>query len=506
MPQKASTESKKDTKELLRTKNDGMNDGKFQPLQVRTLDHSYVLPRQPPSKHSTKPSSLSSHADREDKRMLPAASEYSSVKGHLEMKPVFQKWRKFTGRKTNTTSDQRKNRRLLNSSRGYLSKKKNMTLKEATLKPTIALLHPVESRNANFFLGRSINVSNHRSPLNTGLRKSEGGVEIRSKRAEPCHPVHRIVFLKTHKAASTTTASIFERYGYYRNLTFAVGKNHVLSFSAKFSRKHILHFPGMRGKSYDMLVNHARFNRKEMDLAVENAIFITIVRKPEDQLDSAFGYFEMYRGMKLLFKRNPLEAFMEDPLMYYQNYSYAMRLISRNGQLFDLGFEHEFDENETQIKTYIRKLDKDFDLVLITEYYDESLILLKKLMCWSFEDILYISNGIRSSSHRFQKSQELVKKIRQWNYGDLLLYEHFNKTLWRKIVEYGPTFQNDLTYFRKLRHAVLQECVDLTKVNDFDRREEKFVLKNKSDKCACLLRDDVAYTHLIKKSMFERYT
>lgn len=319
-----------------------------------------------------------------------------------------------------------------------------------------------------------------------------------------CDPILQIVFVKTYKTASTTTAAIFERYGYYRQLTFAVGKSHVLSFQSSFSHRNVMNFPKMEGKPYNILCNHARYNRKEMELVVPNATYVTILRKPEDQLESAFGYFEMYKAMGLP-KKNALHTFMEDPIRYYKGHNFYKWQLSRNGQLFGLGFDHRYDDSEMMIQEKVQEIDKDFDLVLITEYYDESLLLLKKLLCWDFEDILYIPTGIRSTSHRFMKDGALIEKLRRWNHGDTLLYEHFNKTLWRKISEYGSSFYADLEYFRQLNQAVFEECIESDKKNKRDPREFRFVLKNQTDRCAALLRADVGYTNLIRRSMLDRF-
>ena len=48
-----------------------------------------------------------------------------------------------------------------------------------------------------------------------------------------------------------------------------------------------------------------------------------------------------------------------------------------------------------------RELDRQFDLVLILEYFDESLILLQNLMCWSTEDLVYLKQNERISKGRF---------------------------------------------------------------------------------------------------------
>ncbi|KAJ8046610.1 Galactosylceramide sulfotransferase [Holothuria leucospilota] len=319
-----------------------------------------------------------------------------------------------------------------------------------------------------------------------------------------CTPVQKIVFLKTHKTASTTTASIFERYGFYRGLKFAVGRTHVLSREKHFNRKNVLKFPLMDG-TFDILCNHARYNRKEMDVVVPNATYITILRKPEDQLESAFGYFEMYEGMNITADKNAFKTFLNDPMKYYKDHKYRLWQLSRNGQLFDLVFDHTNDDNEADILAKIAQIDHDFDIVMLTEYYDESLILLKRLLCWDFEDILYFPVGIRSDSHRMAKDKDLIDKSRKWNHGDVLLYEHFTKVFWSKIEEYGPSFEKDLQKFRNLNKAAFDACISLNQTDKKDRREFRLVLKNKTDRCERIFRADVGYTKLIKKTMMKRF-
>ena len=47
------------------------------------------------------------------------------------------------------------------------------------------------------------------------------------------------------------------------------------------------------------------------------------------------------------------------------------------GKLHDLGFDHDH-ENLTKIRKKIDEVSKTIDLMMITEYYDESLILTQK--------------------------------------------------------------------------------------------------------------------------------
>ena len=318
-----------------------------------------------------------------------------------------------------------------------------------------------------------------------------------------CKLIQKIVYIKTHKTGSTTTASILERFGYLRNLSFAMSRSsHIISNEKTFKVSMAFQFPHRMRKDFDMLVNHVRYNRMEMEIAVPGAKYISIIRDPVTQLESAFGYFEM--GIHLNIRgKNPFRTFMANPRKYYEQKKY-MWTRSRNGQLYDFGFSHNDDENETKIQAKIDTLSREMDLVMINEYFDESLILLKRLMCWDYDDILYLSNGIRSKSHRFSLDHTVVDQVRKWNAGDVMLYDYFNRTFWEKVRNYGSTFEQDLAHFRALEQSVVEQCIDSEKRNFKDRRVEKLVLKNQTKYCSDLQRGDVDYTKLIRSGMIRR--
>ena len=67
---------------------------------------------------------------------------------------------------------------------------------------------------------------------------------------------------------------------------------------------------------------------------------------------------------------------------------------------FDLGLEQENFSNEEEITEFIENISKRFDLVLIAEYFDESLVLMKRMLCWDFEDIVYVKHKVRNTLFR----------------------------------------------------------------------------------------------------------
>lgn len=314
----------------------------------------------------------------------------------------------------------------------------------------------------------------------------------------------RIVFLKTHRTAGSTVASLFKRYGYNHKLFFALPKNlQAKDFlqTVKFHRSFIFEYPWVPQQKYNILASHARYERTEMEFVVPKATFITILRKPEDQFESMFGFHNIAEDLDLQNTSNPLEKFVDGIKAYYKT-EMKFRLFFKNGQLFDLGMDEKDMDDERKIYAKIKSLEEEFDLVLIREYFDESLILLKKLLGWKDDDILYFSSRVRSSSHRYEMNDNIKAKIRQWNKGDVMLYEHFNKTLQWKIQEYGPSFQEDLERFRRKNREVFDDCVDKKHYDSSDRRLKRYVLSNFADSlCKELNRNEYEYHSLLRSLM-----
>ncbi|PIK41681.1 putative galactosylceramide sulfotransferase isoform X2 [Apostichopus japonicus] len=333
--------------------------------------------------------------------------------------------------------------------------------------------------------------------------------EILPSATRPDLAQDRIVFMKTHRTSSGTMACILKRYGYNHELLFALPKelraNNFLQ-TVKFKREFVYQYPGVINQKYNILANNARYNRKEMAFVIPKATFITMLRRPEEQFESVFGYHNMTSKLNLAKSPNPIASFLERADYYYgQEIPYSDFL--KNGQLFDFGLNRESMGNNANIVEMIKSLEAEFDLVMIREYFDESLILLKKILDWKLDDILYISTNIRSDINRFEIDQPLREKIAQWNSGDVELYEHFNKTLWWRIEQYGSKFKDDLATFRAKNQEVFERCVDTRKSDASDRRQTKFVARDSSKLCQDLLRSDEEYTSSIRerqKELFRR--
>jgi len=99
--------------------------------------------------------------------------------------------------------------------------------------------------------------------------------------------------------------------------------------------------------------------------------------------------------------------------------------------------------------------------VLIYEHLDESLVLMKRRLCWQLDDILYLKFHHTSENNwnNNNTSKELRKNLRKWNQADVELYEFFNASLWTEIGYEGKEFWSDLQEFKDVQKNIEIDCL-----------------------------------------------
>jgi len=78
--------------------------------------------------------------------------------------------------------------------------------------------------------------------------------------------------------------------------------------------------------------------------------------------------------------------------------------------MFDFGLDYQFYQNVTAVKEYIAFLEGEFDLVMIMEYFEESMVLMKRLLSWEFEDFFHIKSNARVDKERAEMSDNLKEE------------------------------------------------------------------------------------------------
>ena len=135
-------------------------------------------------------------------------------------------------------------------------------------------------------------------------------------------------------------------------------------------------------------------------------------------------------------------------------------VLARNQQLRQLGLPHDKQDDITFVKDYISKL--EFDLLLLTEYFDEGLVLMKRKLCWSLRDILHVSHRNNSSTKSVNKTivsieEERRKIYQRWSSADYLLYHEANKTFWDQYSQYED-IQEETNHFKEVKNKVQNFC------------------------------------------------
>lgn len=276
----------------------------------------------------------------------------------------------------------------------------------------------------------------------------------------------RVVLLKTHKTASSTLQNIILRHSIIHNATIAVPIYRAsFLWPARFRSQFVKKETGR--SQYDVLAHHAVLDKAELDLVMKPSVkYITILRDPVALFRSAYQYFKMD---ELCFKK-PIEMFMNS-----ENYNEIIstslcpltKMPVRNMQAYDLGMQVTEMDDRSAVLSYIEYLDSIFSLVMITEHFDESLILLGKRLNWTLDDLVYFTQNaqVKLVNKQFYDQQpgfkELDENIRTFNTADDLIYRHFYNKLNNELaLEFRPSeLRKEVNKLRQLREDYYSSCV-----------------------------------------------
>lgn len=173
------------------------------------------------------------------------------------------------------------------------------------------------------------------------------------------------------------------------------------------------------------------------------------------------------------------------------------------------------------ISSYISRLDKFFDLVMMFDEYDKSLILLADVLGWDLEQIKYIP-------HRKSQNHDLIKKIYKtlkskkevmasfgnWQYGDQALYKFFKSKFqeqWDAANVDGKLDQN-LEKFQEMQAEVKEKCpykLSAPNENRLDKPTDAnffdyTILPDAQDFCYNLIRNDHDFVRIHRFSVLSK--
>ncbi|XP_077399753.1 galactose-3-O-sulfotransferase 3 isoform X2 [Vanacampus margaritifer] len=269
----------------------------------------------------------------------------------------------------------------------------------------------------------------------------------------------KVAFLKSHKTASSTVQNILFRFAERNGLTVALPKQecgtqfcYPKPFRANFVHPHTLpaHF----------IISHMRLDAPEVRCVMPaDARYVTIMREPAAMFESLFSYYKQHCQTFRRVPKGSLDAFLEQPLRYYRpqdkNSNYA-----RNTLTYDLGGDKDRPPADVAYaRSFAAEVERVFSLVMITEHFDESLVLLRHLLSWDLEDVVYVKFNMRTPASKHRLTPDLASKIRAWNWMDAHLYDHFNASLWRRLAALGlACVDREVRLLHAAQERLLRRC------------------------------------------------
>ena len=304
-----------------------------------------------------------------------------------------------------------------------------------------------------------------------------------------CDPPKGYVFHKKHKSASSTLQTVMKNFGrFYAYPSEGPPIGSVAGGYPGIFQSEFLAAP--RHLSPSSISVHQRMNSEvEKELFNDDAIFVSSVREPESFFRSVYQYFyqrweseNAVRNRKcgfvcwgmpfaamlatngtLKFGVSPNEFLDLLPTVFNEDTPWSFR--AKNFQSFEFGLNNTRDDAEYIVEE-LAKLDKLYDFVAITEYYFESLVLLREMLCIPWHALYARSRMVSKTYDKIQFTPTQRKTLQDYFAQDTVIYSHFNQTLWRRIDKYG---RSRMAHDAKKLKSMYATCNKQPKRCSYDR-------------------------------------
>ena len=276
-------------------------------------------------------------------------------------------------------------------------------------------------------------------------------------------PIRHVAAPKLHKTGSTLLAGLLFRYcGRHGLRIWHKGQWAFMPFGTvlkpppeedKWKYNMVLDQVTARGTFRGPLEKLTDFYRHMIS---PDTAMVAMLREPKQHWISYLYYYVIPKKAK--FKP---EKVMKD---------YIKRRRNRNMMCGEFGIKtlpalNDFIENELV----------NFEVMLLWERLDESLVLMRRIFQWDILDITYLFAKVervtwvtkRWDNKRLMPTplvedldSDTVKKLANLNMLDQQLYDAASKRLDRQILEEGSSFKEELRDFRRLQAKLVELCAE----------------------------------------------
>ena len=145
------------------------------------------------------------------------------------------------------------------------------------------------------------------------------------------------------------------------------------------------------------VMEHVDYRHPELYNSMANdTVFVTSLRHPLSRLKSHLNYLAGYYGMK-----NESQSEFVDQFLNKSNKTspFISSFVDTGAKFVSVPIK--FHHNPQKLEEFVEhELGELFQIVPITEHFDESLVLMRRKLCWDLKDILYFSLKPGNYTHK----------------------------------------------------------------------------------------------------------
>ncbi|XKL59397.1 hypothetical protein PGB90_000413 [Kerria lacca] len=291
------------------------------------------------------------------------------------------------------------------------------------------------------------------------------------------------------------------RFGYKHSLNFLLPKKHnYIGYYDPITESDMDENAIPLDRKFNIFTHHTKYRNSTDQFLYKNTIKVTILRNPPELFESLFTFYKFKKKYNITFQEFliSLPRIKIDGLKKGKKFGY-------NQMCRDLGLQPELQRDETAIRKFITKIDKEFDLVMIKEHLEGSLVLLKNLMGWPLEYVSFIPLNSRTDTIKYKLSEMDRFILSQMNYADTLLYEHFANKIRSCIVKYGENhLLDEVQKLYIINENLKNRCIQETDLKGY-AHTISYILKNNLDwECIYSTKSELQFTRELLISQINR--
>ncbi|MGL5835462.1 MAG: sulfotransferase family 2 domain-containing protein [Waterburya sp.] len=175
--------------------------------------------------------------------------------------------------------------------------------------------------------------------------------------------------------------------------------------------------------------------------------YITVLRDPVERVVSY--YYHLLQKQNNLVKHKTLPEFIQTYGGVHNSMSCYLSGLTLKSQLQDSSIDLNSQQfSHETLKIAKANLQQHFKLVGLVERFDETCILLRKILGWNLTSFYVKKNVTKHRNLIAELPQDTLELIYKFNELDIQLYTYAQENFAEMIKQYGTNFTEDLEHFK----------------------------------------------------------